>query len=86
MGGLYVYQHVAGSFVAPPGPFSYTTPTWTGTMATTISGPLLLAFVGSGTVDVPVVFSDAGPDSFAGGPFVFHQDGPRDSTLVGPRS
>ena len=74
--GLYAYQPVAGSFVAPPGPFSYTTPIQTGTSATTISGPNLLAYVGSGTVDVAIYISDYGKDGFATGPTIFPHHGP----------
>ena len=78
--GLSVYHPLAdGSFVAQPGPYTFTTPTRTGTSTFThyIGSPLdVTAYLGQGTVNLPIFVSQFGPDGYGRGPFVFVGAGP----------
>jgi PEP-CTERM motif len=75
--GLSVYEPVSGSFVAPPGPFTYTTPTQTKTNSlTTNDPPFLSGFIGSGTASLAIFLNESGPDGFGNGPTYFVPAGP----------
>ena len=63
---FFVYLPSSGSFVVPPGPFSYTGPTRTGSL----QGRSGHQYRGAGTVDFLVTGGESGPDGLAPGPML----------------
>ena len=68
---LFVYLPISGSFTVPPGPFSYTGPTRTGSTQARLRGagdPFLAPYLGAGTVAFHVWGGENGPDDLVPGP------------------
>lgn len=67
---FFVYLPSSGSFVVPPGPFSYTGPTRTGSLQEQLRGLCCRQYRGAGTVDFLVTGGESGPDGLAPGPML----------------